>query len=442
MTRTPHTHQSLTTLLAILQQSEYESGKLAQWVESQTQTLEISPKDWTLKLKTIQFLTTITKPLLGEMGAITFWSTLISYPQYVYFSWVISRAQVKLRGYQKRGLKVVCIAGSYAKTSTKSITAHILSGSKNILQTPGNINVMIGIARVILHDLQSKHEVFVVELGEYNPGDIKRFTTFLEPSNKILTPIGLAHLERFGTPESLQKEFLSFLTTHPSVPAIVHEQNRHIIEKHQISGEITYYGPSSLRDIEISRSGTEFEVTLDSSLHAYIPLLGEHNAVNTLPGLILGQQLHIPSSQLLGRLRTLQPVHARLEATLLEQNILMINNGYNSNPGTAIESLKVLGAIEGSQKIVITPGFVEMGEAQEKENELFGERIASVADYVGVVTGANEASLLKGLKNKQYHEDHIFTGRSEEEIMNKLQAVILPNAVILFENSLTEIYKS
>ncbi len=337
---------------------------------------------------------------------------------------------------------MIAIAGSYAKTSTKNSIAHVVSSSKKALQTPGNINVMIGIARVILHNLTSQHQIFIVELGEYNPGDIKRFTHFLAPSHKVLTPIGVAHLERFGTREILEKEFVSFLSKNNHAIAIVHEQNKSILARHHVPIEnIHWYGPSLLGNIDISRAGTEFDVMFASPVHIYIQLLGAHNAVNTLPALLIANSLGIPEQQAIGRLRTLTPAHARFEASLMEHNVLVINNGYNSNPGTAVESLSTLQALPGSQKIVITPGFVEMGTEQEIANTTFGEQLAAVCDYVGVVEGANEAALLTGLTKAKFPEKNIVVGISEIDVMSKLQSHIKPNAIILFENSLTEVYK-
>ncbi len=434
--------QSLVTQLAILQQAEYEWPRFQDWLAHQTGTAQIEPKKWTPKLKVLQRLISITTPIFGQLLSLWFWNGVIKIPQRMYFSLVITLARLKLRFFQLRGLTVVAIAGSYAKTSTKYIMQHVFSSLMPTVMTPENINTPYGIARVILSELKSSHRLFLAELGEYYPGDIAHLTKFLNPNYKVLTPVGFAHLERFRTQKRLEKGLLELITTGRQVLTFVDEQNESLFTKHQISGLVTLYGERNIDDVSVTRAGTEFNVQLPETTRVFIPLLGIHNAINTLPSFLLTSQLGIETKIIVGKLRTLPHIPHRLEPTLLEHNIFLLDNGYNSNPGSAKESLQVLGKIEGSQKIVITPGFVEMGEDQESANMALGEQLASVCDFVGIVTGANEAALMAGLTKSKFKSNHIVTGTSEMEIMGKLQPHIKPNAVILFENSLTEVYKT
>src|SRR5690554_3802461 len=139
-----------TTLLAILQQSEYDVPRLKQWVKdhaSETQVIE--PPEWTPKLKLINLVSSLLF-FLPSVTAIAV-ATWVTFPLeqvirwYYYFS-----ATSKLLRAKKQGLVVVAIAGSYAKTSTKHILAHALGGSHQVLMTPKSINTLLGIAHVIL----------------------------------------------------------------------------------------------------------------------------------------------------------------------------------------------------------------------------------------------------------------------------------------------------
>lgn len=430
--------QSLTTQLAILQQAEYEWPRFLDWLQHQETQMGVEPKKWTAKLKTLRFLIMVTAPFLGELRAIFLWNTLLKLPQHLYFSLVIKLAKMKLKFLQKRGLIVIAIAGSYAKTSTKYIMQHVFSTSLTTLMTPENINTPYGIARVILGDLKSNTEVFIAELGEYYPGDIAQLTNFLNPKYKVLTPIGHAHLERFRTEGRLERGLLELLTTGESQASFVNQDNKRLLTKHGVKTPAVYYGLASIKEVHVTRAGTEFTNEGES---IFIPLLGRHNAINVLPTLLLAKELFLDRTVIVGRLRTLPHIPHRLEPTLLEHNVLLLDNGYNSNPASARESLAVLGEIEGSQKIAITPGFVEMGTEQEAANVRFGEEMAKVCDFVGVVSGANEAALLTGLTQAEFDKAHIITGATELEVMQNLQTHIKPNAVILFENSILELYK-
>ena len=438
-----HSHtQPLQTKLAILQQAEYEWDEYQDWYTTQTTTQTVEPKQWTAKLTLLKHLVTMTTPVMGEDHSLLFWNSASRLPQLLFMQLVVAVATLKLRWLQARGLQVIGIAGSYAKTSTKQVLTHVLSKEKRVLATSGNINTRFGIARIILQELNATHQLFIAEFGEYFRGDIKRFTQFLRPAYKVMTPVGHAHLHRFGTPTQLEAEFAALITTAPHTPLIVHEQNKQWIEKLTHLPVISWYGSSLIREPLVSRGGTECTLTLgEHPFTLFIPLLGIHNAINCIPAILIAMLLGIEEIDIKKRLRTLAVVPHRLEPTLLEQGILLLDNGYNSNPQAARESLHVLKEIEGTHKIVITPGFVDMGATQRQANETFGSEIAAVADAVGIIHGANHSAIRKGLLNAGFDEHKIVEADSETELMEKLTPQITANSVILFENSIPQIYK-
>lgn len=408
---------SLDTKLAILQQTEYEWPRYEAWLAANEQSsIVVSPKKWTTKLKLLKALS----PLLSLRGAL--W--LLKVPQDLITWSLVTCAKVKLRYLQSTGLIVVAIAGSYAKTSTKYIATHLLSGSKHVVMTPENINTPIGIARFILGKMTGKEQVFIAELGEYYPGDIADLVRFLSPVYKILTPVGYAHLERFGSEEALSKGLHELVTTQPT------------------RGKSFVYGKDyearQLSNVSVSRAGTEFEY---QSNHYFMPLFGAHNAVNSLPGLWLAHELGVPTQTVQAALASVSYVPHRLEPTQLEHGILLLDNGYNSNPASARESLAVLQALDAPQKIVSTPGFVELGPTQAAENETLGKEIAAIADLCIVIKSVNARAIINGLRAGGFHEAQIILAQNEAEGMNVVSKFTKPNAIILFENSVPELYK-
>lgn len=434
---------TLATKLAILQQAEYEWPRFKSWLTHQNRPSTVEPKKWTPKLRSLLFLTKVFTPIFGENAALHFWLRVLTIPQFLLFNFIFLLAAIKLRLLQKNGLIVVAIAGSYAKTSTKFILHHVLARDKKTLMTPDNINTPYGISQIILRTLKKDHQIFIAELGEYYPGDIVKLTKLVRPQFKILTPVGFAHLERFTTPDRLEKGLLELLTTFPHTPAIVHEANEPLIRKHQLNADhLQYYGENNLHAVMISRAGTEFSTNiLGKSLKLFIPLLGIHNACNSLPSLLLCDRFGIDQKTITARLRTLPHIPHRLEPTLLEQNILLLDNGYNSNPGSAAQSLSTLASLDGTQKVVITPGFVELGKEQFTANENLGTKLAKVCDYVGVIQGANQKAILSGLKKTDFDPRKIVVGVDEQEVMELLKSYIKPGAVILFENGIMDVYK-
>jgi UDP-N-acetylmuramoyl-tripeptide--D-alanyl-D-alanine ligase len=408
---------SLETKLAILQQTEYEWPRYQKWLSTNEHSdLSVKPKEWTLKLRLLRFLS----PILSLRLSLLF----LEIPKQIIIVALVSLATVKLRLLQMKGLKVIAIAGSYGKTSTKSIAYHVLSGEKQVLVTPENINTPIGIARLILSELQTSHKIFLAELGEYYPGDIAGLVRFLSPDYKILTPVGYAHLERFGTEEKLWHGLMELLTTQPNKG------------KQYMYGKD--YGKDDIQNVNVSRAGTEFTYR---DHNFFIPLFGQHNALNTLPAIWLATEFGIDMNSVGERLSNVPFIPHRLEPTLLENNILLLDNGYNANPASSRETLSVVQQLEGSQKIIFTPGYVELGSIQEKENEKLGEAIAKVADICVVIKGTNTTSVVQGLILGGLPENAILIASGEQAGMEQIKNLVKPSAIILFENSVPELYK-
>ncbi len=98
---------------------------------------------------------------------------------------------------------VIGITGSYGKTSTKEILAHILASQVEVLKTPRTFNTIMGVCKVIREDLKPKHRYFIVEMGAYKAGEIARICRLVRPQIGILTAVGPQHLERFKTIEKI-----------------------------------------------------------------------------------------------------------------------------------------------------------------------------------------------------------------------------------------------
>lgn len=433
--------QTLQTKLAILQQGEYEWRHYEEWMQSHPESKEaISPKQRTLKLRILENLAQSIGVVVGEDNALRLGLSLLELPQWIITQWILITAKRKLRRLQQNGLTVIAVAGSYAKTSTKHILAHVLSGEFRVHSTPGNINRALGIAKEIKETLTSSHQFFIVEMGEYDRGDIAALTKFVAPGYAVITPITIAHLERFRNQEEIETEIFDVLA-YSKAEGIVHQSNQSVAKRLSFDNRCSFYDPELISHVLVSRAGTEFTVDSLSAMPLFISLFGRHNAENTLPAIVLAKKLGMTAEKIRSQLSSLPVVPHRLEPTLLERQILVLDNGYNSNPSSAVQALEVLTQMEGSQKIVCTPGFVELGTDQARYNEAFGTQIAKVADLVLLMKGVNTTALMSGLQQAGFPEKSIIIATNEVEGMNLISNRLKPNAVILFENSIPELYQ-
>lgn len=434
---------SLTSKLAALQQAEYEEPRYNAWLNShRSDTLSIEPKRWTAKLKFIRGFAVFLTPLLGEDRALFVGLRTIKVPEMFLRGCILAAARIKLRLLQRNGLIVVSISGSYAKTSTKLILKHQLEQSIPLLATPESVNTPLGIARIILQHLHPRHKLFLAELGAYYPGDIAQLARFVRPRYAILTPIGPEHLERFGSMQHVANSELEITLLKPLPQICTYETNTQWMSPDTPATRYGREGELSVRSSKTNRSGTEAEIVVHAtSFNIFFPLFGAHNTENLLPGFWLAEQLGIDKELIRKRCATIPPVPHRLEPTLAQNQVLILDNGYNTSPHTAPRVLQTVKEIPGSNKIVITPGYVELGEEQYRYNVELGKEIAKTATAVGIVGIVNRKALADGLTAVGFSAKNIVFADTEAAATQQLQPFIIPQSVVLYEGGTPEIYQ-
>lgn len=433
----------LHTLLAILQQSEYNLDRFQVWVTQHPQAPDIEPEQWTPKLRLIR------QVVQGLFFLPFIWrfrlALLLTQPgEHALRRVTYARARQKIQMLRRQGLVVVAIAGSYGKTSTKHILQHALNPQLPSLTTPRSINTMLGISHIILRELTPQHKVFICELGEFNPGDLAELTRFLQPDWAILTPIGHQHLELLGSFDHVVDEFKKFVSVFEgTLDRVITATGNQTWLKLPLT---TYGQPPAewqIQNAQVSRAGTEFEVwshALPQPVPVFIPLFGEHQATNTLPAFWLATKLGLSATQIAHNLSTLEYVERRHQPIFAEHNVLILDNSYNTNPDSIRESLKLLNQLNQGQRIIITAGFVEQGNEAETAHQQLGQLLAKTVDYVGIFNAKYVDHIKKGFIEAGGQPERVIVGRNQEELVQKMQPFITPGSVILFEGGYQEIH--
>lgn len=434
----------ITTLLAILQQSEYDLDDFKRWYQDHHhQQLSIEPDQWTPKLRLIKQLSQ-TLFFFSELNQII-WATKIVTPiDLVIRTIYYTAASIKLWLLRRRGLKVIAIAGSYGKTSTKTIMAHLLGKEHTVLVTPKSINTLLGIAQVILSELKPSHTLFVVEFGEYNANDVAQLTSFTKPDFGVLTPIGRQHLERFGSLEKIVDTFMplvSFFKTQPT-HLLLDQVNQQYFTK---LADFASYGDKTatltVSNVNLSRQGTEFSVVLPSqTLTVFMPLYGAHQASNTLPSFWLANQLKLNLTTVAKQAATLPYLDRRHQPHYGENNVLILDNSYNTNADSVLASLTLINQLDASRRLIITAGFVELGTQTKPIHFQFGQQLAGSVDYLGLVETPWTEHIIDGFVAAGGKREHITIGKDFDDALAKLSGMIIPNSIVLFEGGWREVY--
>ncbi len=357
-------------------------------------------------------------------------------------------AKKKLRLMNK--LNVIGITGSYGKTSSKNILADILNIKFNALATPKNLNTEYGLMMTINNHLDKFDEMLIAEMGAYKRGEIKTLCDMVHPRYGILTTIGTAHLESFGSEENIIKGKFELIESLPSdgVGVLNGDDPKQLHYKLKNHCKILWTGIQN-KDVDVhasnitcSNKGTTFDVTFRNEKKKYTfttKLLGYHNVSNILAALALGRELGVSIQDLEQGVKSVQPVEHRLELKKIG-NFYQIDDAYNSNPVGAKSALEVLDMMPGT-KVVVTPGMIELGEKEEYYNQVFGEQIAKVADYV-VLIGKNQTKpIYNGLKLQGYDMDQVIVYNDIKEAYKFIGGLQSKEPIYaLFENDLPDSY--
>ncbi|MFN8632220.1 MAG: alpha/beta fold hydrolase [Chloroflexota bacterium] len=354
---------------------------------------------------------------------------------------------------QEIGPVVVGVAGSYGKTSTKEITATILAARFSVLRPPGSFNTPMGISRIVRERLEPTHQIFVAELGDYVPGDIRFLCNLVHPKIGILTTIGPEHLERFKTMDRIVQTKQELIDALPEGGiAIVNQDDplvRAIGDRAEQRGLTAIrYGQTEpgaqvrARDVQTTRDGLTFMVEVDGIGEAQfqIGLLGRHNVMNVLAGTAAGLALGMTLPEIALAARRIEPVEHRLQPIQGAGGVLVIDDTYNSNPRGAAEALMVLGELPGNQKVLVTPGMIELAERETEEHRLLGQRAAEVCDHVILVGPERTRPIAEGLLAGGFAPDRIHVVASRDAATAELQTLLQAGDVLLWENDLPDTY--
>ena len=349
---------------------------------------------------------------------------------------IIAEAKEKL---QRLNPVVIGITGSYGKTSVKHILAHILSFVTPTLHTPGSVNTMMGISRIIREKLSAEHKYFLVEMGAYGIGSIERLCEFTAPKHGILCAVGDSHYERFKTIENVAraKFELGTYAAHGVFAVNGYRVRSDFIERYAPAGTLVLGRDLTVTDKRTTTDGIEFTFLYQGNSYVVkAPLFGLHHVENIALAIMFCLKLGIDADVILESVKTLPQITHRLEV-IKNGEITYIDDAYNSNPAGFRAALEVLAVFKnaGRRTILVTPGMVELGELHDKAHAEIGMLARECADVIlavgperikAFVDAAEKAVPFPDLKTaKQWITEN---GRAGD--------------VILFENDLPDLYEN
>ncbi len=321
---------------------------------------------------------------------------------------------------RKFNIPVICIGGSNGKTTTKDLTAAVLSEKYNVLKTEGNLNNHLGLPMTLLN-LKRNHEISVLEIGCNHFGEIEYLCKIADPDAGLVTNIGKEHLEFFKDLDGVAKaefELYDYLKKKDGSimflnldDKFINKYSKSISHEKRISysygfdsnvkGRFRGYGKDFQPRIEIETGGRRYE--------AQVSTFGKHSIYNGLAAAAVGDFYGVGQGKIKKALKSFAPSSSKRMEVIRSNGIVIINDAYNSNPDSVKLGLETLmEAVTPGKKHAVLADMLELGKASRSEHSNIG-KIAAKLGVDNIYTFGKESystfqSAAK-IKNNFYFDD-------------------------------------
>ena len=286
-------------------------------------------------------------------------------------------------------------------------------------------------------------------MGAFKIGEIKQNCKLVHPKYGVITTIGEAHLESFGSRENIQKGKFELVESLPKDGLAILNGDDEYQLSYKIKNKcnVKWIGIDNKNvdlyatNIKLSKNGTSFDCVFKGDKNKYTfntKLLGKHNVYNILAGILLGKEFGMSIDELRRGVSLVKPIEHRLELKKIGM-INIIDDAYNSNPVGSKMALDVLKFMDG-KKIVVTPGMVELGDKQYELNYKFGEYISESVD-VAILIGKNQTKpIYDALKKSKFKDDNLYVLNDVRDAFKLLNKIADSNTYVLLENDLPDLF--
>jgi UDP-N-acetylmuramoyl-tripeptide--D-alanyl-D-alanine ligase len=315
-----------------------------------------------------------------------------------------------------RGLfspKVIGITGSVGKTSTKEVTAAVLRRRYSTLKNPRSYNNESTLPLTMLQ-MAAHHDVAVLEMGAYLPGDIALLAQLARPDLGVVTNVGPSHLERMGSIETVAETKSELVRALPRDGyAILNIDDERVRAMAQVTpARPFFYGLDPAADLyadQIESRGLEgiaFRAHhAGETVHLKLPLLGRHSVHTALAATACGLLLDLGWDAIVDGLRD-ESAQLRLLAVPGIGGATLIDDTYNASPASSLAALNLIAELDG-RRIVVLGDMLELGTLEDAAHRLVGRRAAEVADVLICV----------GRRARWIAEEALTTGMDPERVM-------------------------
>jgi UDP-N-acetylmuramoyl-tripeptide--D-alanyl-D-alanine ligase len=337
---------------------------------------------------------------------------------------------------------VIAVTGSNGKTSTRRMTAAVLSRRFRVLEADRNLNNQIGVP-LTLFRLAPEHDWAVLELGTNMPGEIARLAHICTPEIGVITNIGPAHLERLGSLEGVLTEKSALLSgLRAGGRAVLNADDPRLRRLAEGFGpQAVLFGLSAeaavrAAGVQDTEAGIDFELMLPTErVRIHLAAHGRFMVQNALAAAAVGHLLGLSGAEIAAGLERFTPVSGRMQVSRLADGITLIDDTYNANPASMEAALAVLASLKsGGRSILVAGDMRELGGNAGRMHREIGRLAARTGVSKLFACGDLAAETAAGARSGGMAAADIVIG-SRADIAQSLLKVLQPSDRILVKGS-------
>lgn len=339
---------------------------------------------------------------------------------------------------------VIGITGSTGKTSVKDLAASVLASRFEVHASPRSFNTEVGLPLTLLN-APPRTEVVVLEMGSRGPGHVRRLCDVARPAVGVVTSVGLAHIEMFGSLEGVADAKAELVEALPSEGTAVLNVDDRVVRgfDRRTEAKVLYFGAApeadvGARDLVLDDMGRPSFTLLapDGEERVELSLHGEHMAWNALAAAACGVALGLSVGECASGLKDARPSRWRMEVLEGAGGIRILNDTYNANPVSMAAALKAARWMaRESRSIAVLGEMAELGEISAAEHERIGELVARLGIDHLVVVGDGAAAIAIGAEREGVEPERIARVAGVDEAVEHVKKLARPRDVILLKGS-------
>ncbi len=338
----------------------------------------------------------------------------------------------------KFNIQLLAITGSAGKTTTRGMVAKVIESKYKTLITKNNLNNEIGVSKTLL-ELDSTYEAAVIEMGMNHFGEIERISRCAKPTLGIITNVGVAHIENFGSREGILRAKLEITQgMKKNSPLVLNGDNDLLKDYKNNDYEIIKFGIESkdcdvfADEIKQVTDGSYFTVHYGGkAVKGFVPALGRHNVSNAVCAVAAGLLARVQPENAVNALEGFK-TEGRRQKIIKKHGFIFIEDCYNANPDSVEAALSILSQIECKRKIAVLGDMLELGAHADSAHIKSGELAALSADILFTLGEKSKQTALAA-KKAGCRISEGFT--SKNELTKRLCQTIKEGDAVLFKAS-------